>query len=258
MAARPAASATIIGMSRPRLLVVTIAAIATLATPSIAAAHDVLPDLGMAPLKDFRVDKASSGQTLLRYSAIVVNTGSGRFQLDGTRTSTSGSEMEVAQRIADSSGSSRTQPTAARMYFAGDGHTHWHVADLEQSVLERLDNGVKVGSGAKHGFCFFDNYPFRLGLLGAPASAFYTTCGRDPNVSSQSMGLSVGWGDIYRGSLPDQHIDITGLTSGRYRLTARADAGNWFLETNNANNFSWIDIQLGGKKPRIVAYGPGA
>ena len=259
MAARPAASATIGDMSRHRLLVVTLAAVATLATPSIAAAHDVLPDLGMAQLKDFRVDKAPSGQTLLRYSAIVVNTGSGRFQLDGTRTSTSGSQMEVAQRIADSSGTSRTQPTAARMYFAGDGHTHWHVADLEQSVLERLDNGVKVGSGAKHGFCFFDNYPFRLALLGAPASAFYTTCGRDPNVSSQSMGLSVGWGDIYSYQLVDQWIDITGLGPGRYRLRTTADAQNWFVEANETNNLTWVDLQLKSKgAPRVIQYGPSA
>jgi hypothetical protein len=246
-------------VNRHRRLAIAIAVIAAFATPSAASAHDVLPDLGMAPLKDFRVDKTPSGQTILRYSAIVVNVGAGRFQLDGARTSASGSEMEVAQRIADSSGIYRVQPTPARMYFAGDGHTHWHVADLEDSVLERLDNGVKVGSGAKHGFCFFDNYAFRLNLLGAPASPYFTSCGRDPNVSSQNMGLSVGWGDIYSYQLVDQWIDITGLTAGRYRLRTTADAQNYYLESNETNNVTWVDLQLKSKgTPRIIQYGPSA
>jgi len=34
------------------------------------------------------------------------------------------------------------------MYFAGDGHTHWHVRDLETYELIRSDNGSKVGTGA--------------------------------------------------------------------------------------------------------------
>lgn len=246
-------------MIRHRFLAAVVAATAIGATPSVASAADVLPDLGMARLQDFRVEKTAAGQSLLRYSAIVVNVGAGRFQLDGTRTSTSGSEMEVVQRIVDSSGGYRLQPTPARMYFAGDGHTHWHVADLEQSVLERLDNGVKVGSGAKHGFCFFDNYAYRLTLLGAPSSPFFTTCGRDPNVSAQSMGLSVGWGDIYSYQLVDQWIDITGLGAGRYRVTTTADAQNYYLESSEANNVTWVELQLKAKgNPRVVEYGPSA
>jgi hypothetical protein len=254
----PRRPATIGAVIRHRLLAVAVAVMAVAATPSVASAHDVLPDLGMAPLKDFRVDNNTApGRTLLRYSAIVVNVGAGRFQVDGTRTSTSGSEMEVVQRIVDSSGGYRVQPTPARMYFAGDGHTHWHVADLEQSVLERLDNGVKVGSGAKHGFCFFDNYAYRLSLLDAPQSPFFTTCGRDPNVSAQSMGLSVGWGDIYSYQLVDQWIDITGLGAGRYRVTTTADAQNYYLESNETNNVTWVDLQLKGKgNPRVIQYGP--
>ena len=38
------------------------------------------------------------------------------------------------------------------------------------------------------------------------------------------MGLSVGWGDTYPLTLPDQYIDITAVTPGRYRLNVTADA----------------------------------
>ena len=72
------------------------------------------------------------------------------------------------------------------------------------------------------------------------------------------MGLSVGWGDKYDPTLPDRYIDITGLTSGRYRLIGTADAGDWFVESENANNVAWVDIQLKGNRARIVAFGPSA
>jgi hypothetical protein len=74
-----------------------------------------------------------------------------------------------------------------------------------------------------------------------------------------TMGLSVGWGDVYAWSLPDQYVDITGLTSGHYRLATTADAPNWFVESNNSNNPTWVDLQLEGSgRIRVIRYGPAA
>jgi hypothetical protein len=73
------------------------------------------------------------------------------------------------------------------------------------------------------------------------------------------MGLSVGWGDEYPATLPDQYIDITNVTPGHYRLSVTADAQNWFAETNEANNTTWVDVQLRRQgQPRILGYGPTA
>jgi hypothetical protein len=167
--------------------------------------------------------------------------------------------MTVVQQINDDTQADRAIATAARMYFAGDGHTHWHVRDLEDSVLERLDNGVKVGSGAKHGFCFYDNVAFRLSLPRAPSSPGYTTCGRDPSVLTQDMGLSIGWGDAYPYQLVDQWVDITTVGPGHYRLRTTADAQNSFVEFNEFNNVTWVDLQLKTKgPPRVTQYGPSA
>ena len=227
--------------------------------PATASAQDRLPDLAMATLKDFTIERTATGRKLLRYTATVVNVGAGRFQVEGSRASTAESEMSVVQRISNDAGGSSRRPTDARMYFAGDGHNHWHVRDLEQSSLDRLDNGVKVGSGAKHGFCFFDNVAFRLSLAGAPPNPFYTTCGTTGTVLSQTMGLSTGWGDAYYYYLVDQWVDITTVGPGRYRLSTTADPQNWFLESSEANNATWAELQL--KKsgsPRVVRYGPPA
>lgn len=217
---------------------------------------DRLPDLGMAHPKDLRIENTSDGRKLLRFSSIVVNVGAGKFEAHGQRAADA-STMTTQQRIFDSAGGSRDVSTAATMYFGGDGHNHWHLRDLEDFELVRLDNGTKVGTGAKHGFCFYDNT-----VYGSSEPAYYTTssgaCGKSPSDTQVVMGLSVGWGDIYRWSLPDQYIDITGLTSGRYRLIATADASDWFLESDNSNNVSWINIQIKGNTAKIVAYGPSA
>ena len=220
------------------------------------AASDLLPDLGMAKIQDLQVEKQPDGRKLLRFSSIIVNVGSGPFEVHGQRPNTSTSTMTTTQRIFDDAGGYRDVSTAATMYYSGDGHDHWHVQNLEDFELVRLDNGVLVGTGAKHGFCFYDNYHY-----GSTQDPYYTrsggACGKNPDLQV-TMGVSVGWGDIYNWNLPDQYIDVTGLTSGRYRLWATADEDNWFLEEDDTNNYTWVDIQLRATTVKIVGYGPSA
>jgi hypothetical protein len=222
-------------------------------------AIDRLPDLGMAQLRDFSIDNNTvAGRRLLRFTTIIVNVGAGPFELHGQRAATNDPDMNVSQRIYNNAGGFRDISTSAVMYWAGDGHNHWHVRDLETYELNRLDNGAKVGTGAKHGFCFYDNYKSNLFLPGAPQAAVYLTCGKDSSALAVTTGLSVGWGDRYGYTLHDQYIDITGLGAGRYRLKGTADFYNWFLESNETNNSTWVDIQFRGKGSgiKILSYGP--
>jgi hypothetical protein len=225
-------------------------------SPSALAA-DRLPDLGMARVTDLRIEKTSDGRRLLRYTTVIVNVGTGPFELAGSRSSTDDTQMGAEQRVYRDAGDPRLVPTGATMVFGGDGHNHWHVRDLETSKLIRLDNGSKVGTGAKRGFCFFDNTKYRLSLTGAPQSPVYTGCGRSSDLKV-TMGLSIGWGDAYHWWLPDQYVDITGLTSGRYRLRVTADAKRWFIESRDSNNATWVDLQLKGPRLQVLAYGPAA
>ena len=226
---------------------------ASYAPPAIAAA-DRLPDLGMAYPADFRVERSADGRRLLRFSSIVVNVGAGPFELHGQRA-TGSSTMSIRQRIVDDSGGFRDIATPASAYFAGDGHSHWHVTNLQDFELIRLDNGRLVGTGAKQGFCFYDNYRY-----GSVNPAYYTAaggaCGSSASDTSTRMGLSVGWGDIYGYTLPDQFIDISSLSPGRYRLYVTADADDWFQEQNNQNNRTWVDLQLQANKVKVTAFGP--
>ena len=234
-----------------------------------SAASDRLPDLGMAQLTNIRIQTAV-GRRLLRFDTRIVNIGVGTFELRGTRPTTSTPEMAVVQRIYDDGGGSRDQALSAdaTMFYSGDGHDHWHLHDLQVYELERLDNGIKVGMGAKEGFCFFDNVKYRLTLPGAPPTAVYTysaappACGyRQPTALQAVMGLSIGWGDLYNWNLPGQYIDITGLPAGRYRLKVSVNATPLGLSESNANNnVTWADLQLQGTGGgvRILGYGPSA
>jgi len=229
-----------------------VVALAVATSKPAGAATDRLPDLRMARLVNLQIQNTTDGRKLLRFDSIIVNVGAGKFEAHGSRRNTT-SSMTVTQRIYNDAGGYRDLPTTAQMYFAGDGHNHWHLRDLETYALTRLDNGVKVGTGAKHGFCFFDNYRF-----GSTQAASYTGCGYNPDALGVRMGLSVGWGDRYGSGLPDQYIDVTGLTSGRYRLTAMADEAKWFVESDDSNNITWVNIRISGNSVSVVTWGPSA
>ncbi len=151
------------------------------------AASDVRPDIRMAHPEDLFIERTADGRRLLRFSSIVVNVGPGAFELRGERLS-GASTMSIKHRIFDDAGGWRYVQTAATAYFGGDGHNHWHVKDLEDFKLIRLDNGRLVGTGAKRGFCFFDNV--RYGSVDPPYYTIQTgSCGISTSTTVH-MGLS--------------------------------------------------------------------
>ncbi len=168
--------------------------------------------------------------------------------------------MAVTQRIFNSDGSVTDQPTTLTMFYAGDGHNHWHTTDIESGSFTKLD-GTQVGALAKEGFCFSDNVEYRLTLPGAPQVKHYTGSGCKPNnplALTATEGLSVGWGDRYSAGTNLQWIDITGLPKGTYKLTATADPGGQLMESDYTNNSVWAIIKLTSGGKTVLEYGPGA
>jgi hypothetical protein len=224
--------------------------------PAPAAQGDLPPDLRMARISDIRIDKTFDGRRLLRYTATIVNVGAGPFELNIHRDTTSG-PWSTTQRVYTATGY-RLAPTSLNMVYGGDGHNHWHVQDLESTVIDRKDgNPGTYGVGAKRGFCFWDTVA-HAALPGAPRNPVYTSCGTLSSLDL-TLGLSIGWADVYRWDLPDQYVDITGLGPGRYRLTVTADNSNRFVESDETNNTTWVELQIKGQgAPKITAYGPAA
>jgi hypothetical protein len=225
-----------------------------------SAATPKLPDLGMATITGVRLDETTMpGHKLLRYDSKIINVGAGRFELVGTRNSTNDSLMSVVQNVYDSAGGKTAVATSATMYWAGDGHNHWHVTDLESGEVTRMTGTQVLGSLAKHGFHMIDDEPYQLSLPGAPQSAYYngTRTANSRNRSSLTclMGLSVGWMDNYDASTNLQWIDVTGLAAGYYKLTVGADQNGWFEETNLNNNTTWAKIKITAHGASIVDSG---
>jgi hypothetical protein len=245
---------------RPTLIVTSLALGALLLALSpvtaASAASPRLPDLGMAPLGDFVVDR-SSGARLLRFTTEIVNVGAGPFIVSGRRSSPSG-VMTVRQRLNYDDGSVGTLRTQAVMEYSGDGHDHWHVRDLERYSLHRVGSTREVGRGAKVGFCFLDSHIYRASLPGVPPSPVYSGCGSQAS-TAVDMGLSVGWGDVYPWYLAFQWIDISGLPNGDYVIKAQADPHAVFTETSTANNATWTRVRISANdQVTVLEQGPVA
>ena len=232
---------------RRRSWLLVLASLLTIAllTPARAAsaASDRLPDLAMAKLQHLVTDNDGS-RRLLRFSSIIVNVGAGPMEVRSRRSSTS-SAWTSEQVVYDDAGGSRSVAApSVQLVYGGDGHSHWHVKDLERYRLVPTGGGTER-AGNKAGFCFFDNYQYKLSLPGAPQTVKYprSVCGTQTSLTLRH-GLSVGWGDNYSWSLPDQYIDTTGLPDGTYRLWATADQANSFLESNESNNSTWVDLRI--------------
>jgi hypothetical protein len=241
-------------------------ALGSLGPSAVGASHirgtALLPDLGMAPLENFSLQRRPRGGMWLRFDAIIVNVGDGPFQARGHTRQTNG-ELLVDQQLLtvgeDGSPSWSSAATAYRMYWSGDGHNHWHVRDLEGYTLRNTNpsEAPVMRTGAKHGFCFFDNYEYDLALTDAPTRAVYTRCGFTGADSEVTMGLSIGWGDRYNASLPDQYIDISGLPAGEYTITATADVQQLFTELDETNNSTTATIRINKKGVQVIDPGTG-
>lgn len=237
------------------LALLLVAGVTTPPAPTIAA-NDRLPNLRMMPLRDWTI-QSSGNRRLLRFTAIMANTGPGPFEVRGSRPNTSIPTMSVRQAIGNDAGGERTVATNAVVQWAGDGHNHWHVKDTLIYWIWPA-NGGSTRRDQKVGFCFLDSMAVDLSLPRAPQAPYYreSWCGTQSSLRIRA-GISVGWGDHYPANFAFQWIDITGLPAGSYIVKAKVDAYNHFLEQSDGNNCFWAKINLpsSGSSVQVIAAG---
>jgi Lysyl oxidase/S-layer homology domain len=223
----------------------------TTPTRTASAGTELMPDLAMAPLGDFRIEWVN-GRRLLRFTAMMVNVGSGHFELRGARGATS-QPMRMSQVFYDTTARNvapvRTQVTNAVASYAGDGHNHWHVNEM---MRYDMWGGGGTFRGAKVGFCFLDSDPWATSLPGYNG-AFYrgSMCSTNPGALSNRMGISVGWGDEYEYYLAWQWVDITGVAGGTYTIRATVDPYGWFAEASEGNQCAWARVSFTGSSSAV-------
>ena len=232
------------GMRREPLILagaVLVAALATVVAGALAtagparAAVSLYPDLRTVPPSELRFSTAvidGATHNVLRFTNTVWNAGQGPLELAGSI----GSNGSVTQNVYDDAGSAAPFPVGDNFTFH-PSHNHWHFDDFANYQLwERSEYDAWVASGRSSGqarkvgskttFCLMDTSRFQS-LPGAPSQSVYSACGRE------LQGISVGWADSYRYSLPDQWIDLGSamLPDGSYVLRTVADPKNRLYES---------------------------
>lgn len=222
-------------------------------------AVDMLPDLRMANLYGLVVRTTAAGRKRLRFGTISWNLGDGALEVrgDGRTKNVMG---RVAQRIYDDQGGCRdiVNPDAT-MFYAGDGHNHWHVDQYMETQLYRKSGGP-VLRVRKVGFCLLDLHRRQVALPNQPDSRVYWNgaCGSSTS-QTIAMGISVGYADDYQPMIAQQWIDVTGLPKDVYRLCSAVNANGWWLERNDnkANNYFYYDLKLNAAKNAFTIVAKG-
>ncbi len=204
----------------------------------------MLPDLALSPLSSFVAGVAADGDRSLRFTASIGNIGRGPFIVHAVRGDERG-DWRVSQRFRERNGPTSERRTPGTLVYGGHGHDHWHVALGASYWLTRPGDSTILRRYRKVGYCFFDQARLIRQPPDAPA---VPTFGKDAcegeGTLELEMGLSPGFGDPYPWTLPDQRLLVNGLPDGVYRLWADADPGDAFIESNEANNLTWVDLRL--------------
>lgn len=206
----------------------------------------LLPDLAMAPIE--YVDGAFAGEDVrptLRVGGTIQNIGVGDFILNARRAWPVSDDWVVYQQVPEAGGGFTERATEAGLVWGTDEHEHWHVAAVEIHRLERIDTGEVLAETMKQGYCFFDVDSVKPPVPNAPEKAVWPEKACEGRLTtSLTVGLSVGWADIYPYDMYQQHIDLTDIPDGRYRLREIADPFDYFEELDETNNETWVDVEI--------------
>jgi Lysyl oxidase len=186
-----------------------------------------------------------SAQRCLRFDTILANLGSGPLEVAYTADPENGG-LAAYQRTYRSDGTYESIFAIETEYHPT--HAHFHIQDFYLAKLWRLDkkNRVKgkrpVAQSDKNGFCPEDSAPAQS----APQQGHYSCYApsADTDGALSVVGISPGWADIYPSNLPDQYIEITGLSNGKYLFEIEIDPLNVFVESEEEDNRVCLGLHL--------------
>ena len=153
---------------------------------------------------------------------------------------------------------------AAGTYSFHPVHGHFHddyvlsfelfkVLDAASGELER------VGSGTKSGFCPADQLFAQWWLFyqGGAQPGGDTAAGNCFSPTDGVIGLSLGWGDVYRWQRPGMYVEFDGQGSGRYVVQSIVDHNEHVIEADESDNTSYAYVQIDGDSIQLLERGWG-
>lgn len=212
----------------------------------VFAGEQALPDL--FPVQSSLEDPDLSnelGRDILRFDTLIGNAGSGDLELRGRR---SRKMMRAWQVLHSASGKKQGQVKReiGRFEFH-DEHGHWHLAQVAEYRLRRLD-GELVARSEKISFCMVDSVRLKREFPDSPLFPKYAICPRGADLKKLRAGVQPGWADWYHRDLPDQYLDVTGLPAGQYLLEVEINPDRVIVESDYSNNITSIEVSLPGSE----------
>jgi hypothetical protein len=219
----------------------------------------------------------------LRFDQVLANAGEGplelRFQVPATPPAPDAGPTfgPIVQRVYRSDGATTDRVGGEWEYHATHGHYHYTGFALSRlwtvdaagkrgaaPVRSRRHSagrpGVVAGTARKVSFCAIDVEIDAWGRKGdAPRGYSAQGCLERTLDGYIVQGLSAGWADVYDWFLPDQYLDVYGLSDGLYLLETVADPNNTILEADETNNCGAVYVRLAGlatANPQATLVGP--
>lgn len=242
---------------------------------------DVNPPLdvaGVHPLScapDESAPEAAGGQgagKCLRLTTGPINVGDGPFDMrfdlvsDTVALETEPATLRGPMRQAIHLAGGGTKEIPAGDYSLHTTHGHFHTEQILTyeifAVGNRTTGGLsKIGAGTKSGFCpadqlFGDFTRFEQAAPGAFGEGD-TAAGGCSSPEGGSLGLTVGWGDVYRWQRPGQYVEFAGQPDGLYVVRSTVDKSNLIRETDDTDNTAYALIEVRGEEIDNIERGQG-
>lgn len=209
----------------------------------------------------------------LRLTSGPMNVGSGAFEIlfDFASDSLGGRVDPVmlvgpARQVVHYSDGSTTQ-RASGTYSFHKTHAHFHTDQILTYELFKVADPkagglTQTGAGTKSGFCpadqlFGDWHSFTQMPPGSFGEGDSATGGNCFSPEGGRIGLSTGWGDVYRWQRPGQYVEFGGQPDGLYVVRTIADKFDHILEENENDNAAYALIRVTGEKIEILERGQG-
>jgi hypothetical protein len=216
------------------------------------------------------VDAGGAGaQRCLRLTSGPINVGTGPFDMrftmvdDGVNQKLDATHLRgpIHQVIHYSDGTSGTRD--AGTYVFHTTHAHFHDENILTYELFKVGAANKLasaGAGVKSGFCPADQLFGEWERFTQMPQGIFDGDAPTGNCSSPTdgfIGLTVGWGDVYRWQRPGQYVEFGSNTDGTYVVRTTVDKSNHILESDESDNTAYALITVTGDNVQLVERGWG-
>lgn len=168
--------------------------------------------------------------------------------------------MQQAIHYSDGSVVMRKAGTYSFHPIHGHFHDDYVLSFRLYAVTDAKSGAMKqVGVGNKSGFCPADQlwgdwYSFNQGYVVPGGDSATGNC---MSPSQGVLGLSVGWGDVYRWQRPGMYVEFAGQGNGRYIVQSRVDEQDHVLEDDETDNVSYAYVQINNDQIQLLERGWG-